>query len=179
DIRAISQADASSAELRSLPVTFAVLVVAFGSLAAAVLPLLAGILAIPLALGLAALLVGLWPMSVLLVNVVTMIGLALSIDYCLLLVDRFRRARAAGLDLDAAAVEAARRGGRTVAASGLAVAVGFAALLAVPMDELRSLAVGGLLATAVAVLIATTLMPGLLRRCGDRLELGRLRPRRS
>jgi RND superfamily putative drug exporter len=174
DIRAISQADARVAELRSLPVTFVVLVVVFGSLTAALLPLLAGIVAIPLALGVASLLVGLMPMSVLLVNVVSMIGLALSIDYALLLVDRFRRARARGCDVEAAAIEAAQRGGRTVATSGLAVAIGFAALLAVPMDELRSLAIGGLLATALAVLIATTLVPGMLRRLGDRIQWGRL-----
>ena len=174
DIRAISQADARAAELCSLPVTFVVLVVVFGSLTAALLPLLAGIAAIPLALGAAALLVGLLPMSVLLVNVVSMIGLALSIDYALLLVDRFRRARARGCDVEAAAIEAAQRGGRTVATSGLAVAIGFAALLAVPMDELRSLAIGGVLATALAVLIATTLVPGLLRRLGDRIQWGRL-----
>src|SRR5262245_33427513 len=169
DIRAISQADARVAELRSLPLTLAVLIIVFGSLAAALLPVLAGILAIPLALGVAALLACLWSMSVLLINVVTMIGLALSIDYALLLVDRFRRAREAGRDPEAAAIEAAYHGGRTVVTSGLAVAIGFAALIAVPMGELRSLAVGGLLATALAVLIATTLMPGLLLRLGGRL----------
>jgi RND superfamily putative drug exporter len=175
DIRAVSEQGARTAELRALPFTFAALVVAFGTVAAALLPLAIGVVAIPLALGVAASLVGLWPMSAVLVNVVTMIGLALSIDYALLIVDRFRQARAAGRDPREAAIEAVRHSGHTVVVSGLSVAVGFAALLAVPVDELRSVAVGGLLATVVAVLLATTLLPGALSWLGGGIEIGRMR----
>jgi RND superfamily putative drug exporter len=177
DIRAFSEQGARTAELRALPLTFAVLVAAFGTVAAALVPLAIGVLAIPLALGVAASLVGLWPMSAVLVNVVTMIGLALSIDYALLIVDRFRQAQAGGCDPKEAAVEAARHSGHTVIVSGLSVAVGFAALLAVPVDELRSVAVGGLLATLVAVLLATTLLPGALSWLGSRIEIGSMRAR--
>jgi RND superfamily putative drug exporter len=177
DIRAVSEEGAKAAELRALPLTFAALVVAFGTVAAALLPLAIGVLAIPLALGVAASLIGLWPMSAVLVNVVTMIGLALSIDYALLIVDRFRRAREGGCDAKQAAVEAARHSGHTVVVSGVSVAVGFAALLAVPVDELRSVAIGGLLATVVAVLLATILLPGVLSWLGAGVELGRLRRR--
>ena len=177
DIRAVGQSSADTAELRALPLTLAVLMIVFGSVTAALLPLLAGLLAIPLALGVATLLSGHWQISALLVNVVTMIGLALSIDYSLLVVHRFRQARAAGLAPQDAAVETAHRAGHTVVLSGLAVAVGFAALLAVPLIELRSVAIGGLLITIVAVLVATTLLPGVLSWLGDRTELGRIRPR--
>ena len=103
-----------------------------------------------------------------------MLGLALGIDYALLSVSRFREARAAGQDPRAAAAAAARHAGATIALSGLPVAVGFLALLLVPLHELRSAAVGGLLVTFVSVLLAVTLLPVLLAWLGPRIEAGRL-----
>jgi RND superfamily putative drug exporter len=174
DIRSASLAEAQTAELRALPLTLGVLVLAFGTMAAAGIPLASGVLAIPLALGLAALLAGHWSLSSLLVNIVTMIGLALSIDYALLTVSRFREAMAEGGDPVQAATQAARYAGHTTLLSGLAVAIGFAALLFVPVNELRSVAVGGLLATMIAVLLAATLLPGVMAWLGRRIEIGRL-----
>ncbi len=174
DIRSASLAEAQAAELRALPLTLGVLVLAFGTLAAAGIPLISGVLAIPLALGMAALMAGHWSMSALLVNVVTMIGLALSIDYALLTVSRFREGLADGYSPEQAARQAARYAGHTAVLSGLAVAIGFSALLVVPVNELRSVAVGGLLATVTAVLLAATLLPGVLAWLGSRIEFGRL-----
>src|SRR5207237_3781391 len=96
DLRIASASDARGAERRVLPLTTILLVIAFGGLAAAVLPVLAGAVSISLALGAAVLLTNFWPLSVLLQNVVAMLGLGLGIDYALLVVSRFREALAEG-----------------------------------------------------------------------------------
>ena len=178
DVWRTSAEEAHSAEWRALPVTLVLLLVAFGSLVAASLPVAAGALAVALTMGLVALLSGVWPLSILVVNVASMLGLALGIDYALLTVTRFREARAGGDSPAAAARVAARRAGGTVALSGAAVAIGFLALLLVPLRELRSAAVGGLLVVVVSVLVAVTLLPPVLAGLGPRLESGRLRPAR-
>jgi RND superfamily putative drug exporter len=114
------------------------------------------------------------PVAILALNVVSMLGLALGIDYALLSVSRFREARATGEAPAAAARTAGRQAGATIALSGVPVAIGFLALLLVPLHELRSAAVGGLLVTFVSVLLATTLLPVLLAWLGPWLEAGRL-----
>lgn len=174
DLRQTSAAQAQAAERRVAPLTLLLLLLAFGTLAAASLPVVTGFLAIPLALGVAALLTRVWPLSILLVNVVSMIGLGLGIDYGLLVVSRFREGLAGGMDARGAAEAALREAGHTVLMSGAAVAVGFGALLWVPLNEIRSIAVGGLLVTAISVLLATTLLPGLLVWLGPRIDVGRL-----
>ncbi len=167
--------EARAAERRALPLTLALLLLAFGSVVAALLPVLTGVLAVTLALGVVGGVSAQWPQSILIVNVVSMLGLALGIDYGLLTVSRFREARAAGADAMTAAQAAARYAGGTIALSGAAVAIGFAALLLVPLSELRSAGLGGLAVVAVAVLLAATLLPGLLAWLGPRLEAGRFR----
>ena len=174
DIWRTSADDVARAERRTLPVTLALLVAAFGALVAALLPVVSGVLAVSLSLGLVAVVAERLPLSILAVNVTSMLGLALGIDYALLAVSRFREARGLGQDPQAAAGAAARRAGATIALSGVPVAIGFLALLVVPLVELRSAAVGGLLVTAVSVLLAATLLPALLGWLGPRLEAGRL-----
>jgi len=168
------------AERRTLPLTLALLLLAFGSVAAAFLTVAGGALAVGLSLGLLAVAASGWPLSILAVNVASMIGLALGIDYALLTVSRFREAREGGASAAEAADGAARQAGATVALSGLAVAIGFLALLLVPLNELRSAVLGGLLVVLVSVLVASTLLPLALARLGPWLEAGRFRtPRRD
>src|SRR5437867_8348351 len=178
DLRQASRASARVAERRALPLTLALLLVAFGSLVAAGTPVVSGVLVIVLALGASGMLAARWPLSILLQTFVSMIGLGLGIDYALLSVSRFREALAASGDPVQAAVATGRSAGRTILLSGLTVALGFAALLAVPLGELRSVAVGGLLATAFAMVVGVTLLPALLAWLGRRIEWGggRLRP---
>jgi RND superfamily putative drug exporter len=163
------------AERRTLPLTLALLLLAFGSVVAALLTVAGGALAVGLALGVVAVAAARFPLSILAVNVSSMIGLALGIDYALLTVSRFREARAAGLSAADAAARAARHAGGTVALSGLAVVVGFSALLLVPLSELRSAVLGGLLVAVASVLVAATLLPSALAWLGPRLEIGRWR----
>jgi RND superfamily putative drug exporter len=179
DLRRTSAADSQRAERRVLPLTAILLLLAFGSVAAALLPVAVGTLSIALALGVAALLAPHWPLSILLQNVVAMLGLGLGIDYALLIVSRFRESLGAGRTPEEAAEDAARSAGRTVTLSGATVAIGFAALLAVPLNELRSIAAGGLLVVTTSVMLATTLLPGVLAWLGSRVEMGRPRGTRD
>jgi RND superfamily putative drug exporter len=177
DIRRFSITDSRRAEARALLPTALLLLLAFGALVAAAVPVALGVLATTLALGLAALVAALFPAwrpAVSLQSIVSVLGIALGVDYALLVVTRFREARNGGLGAEDAAVHAASRGGRTVALSGAAAATGFAALLAVPVNELRSAAVGGLAVVTAAVLLATTALPGVLAWLGPRLETGRV-----
>ena len=175
DLWRTSTAEAHTAERRALPLTVVLLTAAFGSLVAALVPAAAGALAVALTLGLLTAVPRAWSLSIIVINVASMIGLALGIDYALLTVSRFREARAAGAEPEEAARQAARLAGGTVALSGAAVAIGFLALLLVPLNELRSAALGGLTVVLVSVLVAATLLPGVLAWLGPRLEAGRLR----
>ena len=173
DLRTASAEESRDGELRVFPLVLVLLLLGFGSIVAAFLPVIAGAIAIPLALGLAVIVSTALPLSALLLNVVSMIGLGLGIDYALLTVSRWRESKAR--DLSGASFASTRRQvARTIALSGLAVAVGFAALLVVPLNELRSVAVGGLLAVLVSVLLATSLLPTLLELLGPRIDRGRI-----
>jgi RND superfamily putative drug exporter len=174
DLRQTSAADARDAERRVLPLTVILMLLAFGAVVAALLPLVAATLAILIALGAAVLIDSVWPLSILLQNVVSMIGLGVGIDYALLTVSRFREALGAGRSSDAAAVDAARHAGVTIALSGLAVVIGFGALLLVPLNELQAVGVGGMLVVAISVAMATTLLPAVLAVLGPRINTGSL-----
>jgi len=175
DVRRTSAEDAAQAERRVLPIVLVVLVIVFGSAIAALLPLATGALAIGVSLGGAVLVSRIWPLTILLQNIVSMIGLGLGIDYALLMVSRFREAMDRGTSTVASAVEALRHAGHTIVISAMAVGIGFAALLLVPATELRSIAVGGLLVIAASMLIATLLLPGVLAALGRRIDIGRVR----
>jgi RND superfamily putative drug exporter len=172
DLRAASAEQVRAAERRALPLTLGLLLVAFRAPLAALLPLLSGGLAIALSLGAAALL-ALWtPLSLALTSTVSMLGLGLSVDYALLTVHRFRECLAAGADAPEAARQTRRHAGKTLLLSGSAVAVGFLGLLHSPLNELRSIGVGGLLAAAFSLLLAAGLLPQVLPALGRALEWG-------
>lgn len=178
DVRLTSASDATDAELRVLPVTLVLLLIVFGGAVAALCPVLTGGFAVGLSLGAAVLISRSWPMTALLQNIVSMIGLGIGIDYSLLMISRFREELRADPDPERAATAALRTAGHTIVLSGGAVAIGFAALLIVPATELRSIAMGGLLVVGFSICLATLLLPGLLTCLGSRVEAGRLwRPR--
>lgn len=179
DIRRTSALDARRAEQRVLPLTVVLLLLAFGAVVAMLLPILTASLAIVVSLGVTVWINELWPLSVLVQNIVSMIGLGVGIDYALLTVSRFREARAAGRSADEAAVEASHHAGVTIALSGAAVMIGFGALLFVPLNELQSVGVGGIVVVGVSVLMAVTLLPAVLAWLGPRVDAGRLGRRRT
>jgi RND superfamily putative drug exporter len=174
DLRKASEDDVQHAESLVIPVTLALLLVAFGSLVAALIPLAVGQLAISMTLAIAGFLALRWHLSILVQSLATMLGLGLGIDYALLMVSRFREAMTAGHSGGVASVIAARRAGHTLMISGSTVAVGFAALLTVPISEVRSIGVAGFLVAGTSVLLANTLVPGVLALLGPRIDAGRM-----
>ncbi|MFZ1009506.1 MAG: MMPL family transporter [Candidatus Sulfotelmatobacter sp.] len=175
DLRKVSADDVTHAEERAMPVTLVLLLLAFGSLVAALLPLGVGLLSISMALGAAALLAHYLQLSILVQNLATMLGLGLGIDYGLLMVSRFREALAEGYDPGSAADIAARQAGRTLIISATTVAIGFSALLTVPISELRSIGVAGLLVTVLSVMLCTCIVPWVLGLVGHRINAAKVR----
>lgn len=174
DMRRLSSSATRIAELRVLPITLVLLLLAFRSVISALLPVLCGALTILVSLGVLTAVNRIWPTSLIVVSIITMVGLGLSIDYALLIVSRYRDAFAGGMTRTAAVIDAAEHAGRTVAVSGSAVAIGFGAMLLVPVSDVRSIAVGGLIVSAVAVLVASTLLPVVLMRLGPWIDVGRV-----
>jgi RND superfamily putative drug exporter len=174
DIRKASADDVRRAESLVIPATLALLLVAFGSLVAAVIPLAVGQLAIALTLAITGLLAQRFHLSILVQNLATMLGLGLGIDYALLMVSRFREAIAAGHNGSEASVMAARQAGRTLLISASTVAIGFLALLTVPISEIRSIGIAGFLVAGISVLLTNTLVPAVLALLGPRIDAGRM-----
>jgi RND superfamily putative drug exporter len=174
DIREASARDVHHAESLVIPVTLGLLLVAFGSLVAAVIPLAVGQLAIATTLAITGLLARRFHLSILVQNLTTMLGLGLGIDYALLMVSRFREAISAGHDGPVASVMAARQAGHTLLISASTVAIGFLALLTVPISEIRSIGVAGFLVAGISVLLTNTLVPAALALLGPRINAGRM-----
>lgn len=174
DIRKVSADDVNAAELRVMPVTLALLLLAFGGLVAALLPLGVGMLSISMTMGAAALLAHHLHLSILVQNLATMLGLGLGIDYALLMVSRFRNSLADGNDPGTAADFAAKQAGHTLMISAATVAIGFLALLTVPISELRSIGIAGLLVTTLSIMLCTFILPWVLSLLGHRINLARI-----
>jgi len=178
DVRNVSSQDSRRSEVRVLPLTLVVLVLAFGALVAALLPVAVGILAIVTSLAIIGLLALLTPMSVFVLNLTTMIGLGVGIDYSLLIVTRFREELKRGFRRHEAARRTLTTAGSAVITSGLTVVVGFAALLIPSMVETRSIGLSGLVVVGMAVLLSTTLLPALLAILGRAIDTPRWLARR-
>jgi putative drug exporter of the RND superfamily len=174
DIRKASADDVRRAESLVIPATLALLLLAFGSFVASLIPLAVGQLAIATTLAITGLLAERFHLSILVQNLATMLGLGLGIDYALLMVSRFREAIAAGHAGPRAAAIAARQAGRTLLISASTVAIGFLALLTVPISEIRSIGLAGFLVAGISVLLTNTLVPALLALLGPRINAGRL-----
>jgi putative drug exporter of the RND superfamily len=174
DIRKASAEDVQHAESLVIPGTLALLLVAFGSVVAALIPVAIGQFAIASALAVAGFLALHWHLSILVQNLSTMLGLGLGIDYALLMVSRFREATATEQDGFKCSSIAARQAGRTLVISAATVAIGFLALLTVPITEIRSIGVAGFLVAGTSVLLSVTLVPALLGILGRRINAGQV-----
>ena len=157
------------AELLSIPLTLAVLLLAFGSLVSAVVPVVLGLVAVVIALGLTALVSRIHPVADVAASLTLLIGLAVGVDYALFVLRRARTARAEGESVRGSVLLAARTSGRAVVVSGATVVVSMAGML-VAGGLYTSLALGGVLVVAVAVLASATLLPAVLAVLGDRVE---------
>ncbi|MDE2306167.1 MAG: MMPL family transporter, partial [Gammaproteobacteria bacterium] len=169
DINTSSAEGGDRAEKRALPLTLLILLVAFGTVVAAMLPFLMGLAATMVAFGAAYLLARTMPVSNLLGNVITMVGLAVGIDYSLLMVKDFRDSLRQREIVDAV-TDTVGEAGTTICWSGSTVALGLLGLLFSPILETRSVGIGGAIVVLVAVLAALTLLPACLTLLGRRIE---------
>jgi putative drug exporter of the RND superfamily len=175
DVRGEVGRSLAIAEGIAVPLTMLLLVLAFRSVVAALLPLAIGGLAIIGTFAELYVLGSITDVSVFAINLTTALGLGLAIDYALLLVGRFREQLAADPeDVTAAVVRTVATAGRTIVFSAAAVAAALAALLVFPMFFLRSFAYAGVGVVAIAALAALVVMPALLAVLGHRVNKGRL-----
>jgi uncharacterized membrane protein YdfJ with MMPL/SSD domain len=168
----LSKEDLAKAEAGGFPIVAIILLVVFGSLAAAVLPLALGFVSVIVTGALIYFISLGMTTSVFVTNMASMIGIGVAIDYSLFILARYREERAAGRDQDAARAEALSTSGLAVAFSGLAVIVSLAGLWMVDNQALRSMALGAMTVVAVSILTATTLLPVLIAMLGDRVLPG-------
>ena len=168
--------DIARAETISMPILLVLLVVIFGSVAAASLPLAIGVTAILGAFTALRALTYATDVSIFAVNLVTIMGLGLAIDYGLFMVSRFREEIRRQPTIEAALSRTMATAGRTVAVSGITVAVSLAGLLIFPQVFLRSMGFGGIAAVLIAMIAALTLLPALLGMLGHRVDSLSLRP---
>ncbi|NMR18986.1 MMPL family transporter [Cellulomonas fimi] len=170
-----SERDIVRAELLAMPVLLVLLVLIFRSLTAALLPVTIGLVAILGAMGLLRLLTLVTDVSTFALNVTTILGLGLAIDYALFMVSRFREEldRHDG-DVGAAVERTVSTAGRTIAYSGLTVLIAFAGMLFFPQMFLRSMGLGGMAVVLLDMVLALTLLPAILASLGTRVDAGRL-----
>jgi RND superfamily putative drug exporter len=161
DERRLIADDSRRGEVRVLPLTLAILVLAFGAVAAALLPLGIGVLGVLVAVAVIGLIAHTVELSVVALTIVTMIGLGVGIDYSLLIVTRFRVELTAAHSPAAAVGRTVRTAGGAVAISGITVILGFAALLPTPLLETRTVGWAGIVAVLVMMLLTTTLLPAV------------------
>lgn len=171
--------DLARAEMVSLPIVLILSLLIFGSLVAALMPVVVGAVAVVGALAVVRLLTLFTEVSVFSINVITLLGMGLAIDYALFVISRYREelaARPGDPDAPRAAIAVTMRtAGRTVLFSGLTVAAAMSALMVFPQDFLRSLGYGGIAAVLVGATTALTILPALLLLLGRRIDAGRVR----
>lgn len=174
EMQHLSESDIVRAEMFAMPVLVLLLLVIFGGLVAALLPVTIGVVAILGALGLLRVLTTVTDVSSFAVNVTTILGLGLAIDYSLFIVSRFREELARTDDVERAVRTTVSTAGRTVVFSGVTVLIAFAGLLFFPQMFLRSMGLGGMAVVLLDMLLAVTLLPALLAVLGRRVDAGRL-----
>ncbi|NED99187.1 MMPL family transporter [Phytoactinopolyspora halotolerans] len=166
--------DLLTAEMIAVPLILFCLVLAFGTVAAAVLPLVVGAIAIMGTFGELSILGGVTDVSVFAINLTTALGLALGIDYALLMVSRYREELGRGLAVHDAVVRTVATAGRTIVFSGLAVTAALAVLLMFPLYFLRSFGYAGIGVVVISVVGAVVVLPALLALLGTRVNALRL-----
>ncbi|MFC7327331.1 MMPL family transporter [Marinactinospora rubrisoli] len=180
ELSASAESDVVRAELISLPILLVLLVAIFGGVVAALMPLAVGGLAIFGSLVLLRALTYVTEVSVFAVNVATILGLGLAIDYGLFMVNRFREELSRSGDPAAALPVTLATAGRTVAFSGVTVLIAFGGLLFFPQPMLRSIGLGGIAVVLFDLVAALVVLPALLAVIGRRIDALRLPwPRRS
>lgn len=166
----IAEDDLLRGEAFAIPAAMVILVVVFGALLAALIPLILAIVSITVALGMAAVIGQAFELSFFVVNMVTMMGLAVGIDYSLFVVARFREERAKGMEKLDAIAAAGATSSRAVFFSGVTVVLALIGMVIVPATIFQSLGLGAILVVVAAVTASLTLLPAVLALMGDRVN---------
>lgn len=179
DINAASQRDLMTAEAIGLPIAIVVLLFAFGSVVASLVPLIIGIITVGTSFGVLAIIGDSIDLSIFVLNIIPMLGLALSIDFALLFISRYREERQQKSLVDAVMMTI-RTAGRSVIFSAFCVFIGLGAMLLIRVDIFMNIAIGGMIVVGMAVLSSITLLPSLLLALGDRINKGTiLKPKKD
>lgn len=166
--------DFKRAELSAVPVAFGILLIAFGALVAALVPVALAITAIMATMGLMAIVSHVMPMSDTASSVMLLVGLAVGVDYCLFYLRREREEREAGHDPETALRIAAATSGRAIIVSGVTVCVAMAGMLFTGLADFQAMGLASLMVVAVAMVGSVTVLPALLSLLGERVEKGRI-----
>ncbi|KND32678.1 MMPL family transporter [Streptomyces acidiscabies] len=166
--------DFKQAEYSAVPVALGILLIAFGALVAALLPVALALTAIMATMGLMGVVSHLKPMSDTADSVMLLVGLAVGVDYCLFYLRREREEREAGRDPQTALRIAAATSGRAIVVSGVTVCVAMAGMLFTGLAEFEAMGLASLMVVAVAMVGSVTVLPALLSLLGGRVEKGRL-----
>jgi RND superfamily putative drug exporter len=177
DTQKIYNKDLARGESIAVPIALAVVAYMFGTLAGMAIPLLFAFITIPTTLGLVWIAAHFTDMAIYVQNIVTLIGLAIAIDYSMLVVYRFREELERHDDHHEALLHTMSTAGRAAMFSGLTVAVGLALLVFMPLPFMQSMGIGGLLVPLVSIAAAATLLPAVLAGMGKRINRFRFIPR--
>ena len=178
DTQKIYNDDLARGEMIAIPIALAVLLFMFGTLGGALVPLVFAATTIPTTLGIVWILAHYTDMAIYVENIVTLIGLAIAIDYSMLIVFRYREQLDAGNEPGDALRATMATAGRATMFSGLTVAIGLALLVLMPLPFMRSMGLGGLFIPLVSIAASATLLPALLSVMGRRVNRFRVVPRR-
>ena len=173
DINTASQKDLITAEAIGLPIAIIVLLFAFGTVVASLVPMMIGIVTVVSSFGILTILGGQIDLSIFVLNIIPMLGLALSIDFALLFISRFREERVHS-GLHESAITTIQTAGRSVIFSAFCVFIGLGAMLLIRVDIFQNIAIGGMIVVAMAVLSSITLLPSVLIALGDRINKFRI-----
>ncbi|MCH8988507.1 MAG: MMPL family transporter [Chloroflexi bacterium] len=170
DQRELGQEDLLKGEMFGIPIALIILIVVLGALAAAIVPLVMAIVSIVVATGAAALVGQVFELSFFVENIITMIGLAVGIDYSLFVISRYREERGRGLEKIDAIAHAGATATRAVIFSGMTVVLALLGMLLIPFNIFISIGIGASLVVLAAMAAAMTLLPAILGIMGDKVN---------
>jgi len=177
DFSEIAEEDLRRGETIGVAIALIVLIVVFASIVAAIVPIVMAVFAIAVALGLVSLIGQLTDFNLFVTNMISMIGLAVGIDYSLFIVSRYREERKKGFDKLEAIGASGATANRAVFFSGLTVVLALLGMFIIPASIFRSLGAGAILVTLAALAASMTLLPAILGLLGDRVNWPRLAKR--
>ncbi len=171
----IAEKDLQQAEVLGMPIALLILIVVFGALVAAGVPIILALVAIAVSLGITAIVGRAFELSFFVTNMITMIGLAVGIDYSLFIIERYREERRHGVEKHEAIAIAGGTASKAVVFSGMTVVLALMGMFLIPTTIFRSLGTGAVIVVLVSVVATLTLIPAVLSLLGDKLDWPRRR----